>query len=119
MLGFSIKSLVSDVAHVATDPRAQALVAAGAQAYAPESTAQVVSATQQALSKYRGAKRFIDRSTGKGRGHGPRMMPEMPPPEMNMEPDGGPIVAPVQHSNILPLAIGGGALVLILVMLKR
>ena len=115
MLGFSIKSFAQDVAHVATDPRAQALVAAGAQAYAPGSTAQVVSATQQALQHYHQAKRFIDRSTGK---RGPRMM-TMPPPEMNMEPDGGPIVAPVQHSNLLPLVIGGGALVLILVMLKR
>lgn len=123
-LGFNplnvVKSAAKGVYSVASDPRVQQAAAAAAQAYAPEKYAQVSKYADQARGFVRVARG--PRQPGMP-GMPPRpMMP--PPPAMApmppmMDEDGMPPAAPVQKGNLMPLMIGGAALVVIVLLLRR
>ncbi len=123
-LGFSItsalKTAAKDAYSVARDPRAQALVAAAGQEYAPGATSQVMQYTHQVQSQIRRARAFMNQ------GH-VVMVPagQAPPPGAVPVPDGGgadagpPDDVPLkpQHGMLL---VGGaiGAVLLVLLLTK-
>lgn len=116
-LGFNPTSALKRVARgaydVARDPNVQRAAMAAGQAYAPQQYAQ--------------AAMYADRARGlvrAGAPQGPPMPPQMqmmPPqgPPMYDESDGGPQMAPVKKGNMLPLLLIGGAIVVVLFVLKK
>jgi hypothetical protein len=117
-LGFSItnafKTVARDTYSVASDPRAQALVAAGAQAYAPGATSQVMQVTHTVQDDIRRARKFWD--------HGQPVIVQpgqMPPPGATLDPgpDGDGQV--VQNSHMLVFAGIGAGVLLLLLLMKR
>jgi hypothetical protein len=127
-LGFSITSALKTVAHdayqVASDPRAQALVAAGAQAYAPDQTAQVMQYTHQVQRQIRKARRFMDQGRvimvqpGMAPPPGAMPMPDnTPPPDDTSEAPGAQL--PVENSHMLVYAGVGAGVLFLLLLLKR
>lgn len=125
-LGFSITSALKSVAkttyNVAQDPRAQALVAAGAQAYAPDATARVLQTAHQVQGQIRRARAFMNQ------GRVIMVQPgQMPPPGAVPVPDQGPPASddggasdiPVQpHHGLLLVGGAVGAVLLILLLTK-
>lgn len=127
-LGFSItnafKTVARDAVSVARDPRAQALVAAGAQAYAPDATSQVMQYTHQVQSQIRRARRFMDQGRvimvqpGQAPPPGAVAMPDnTPPADDDSETPGGQL--PVQNSHMLVYAGVGVGVLFLLLLLKR
>lgn len=125
-MGFSItsalKTVAKDTYSVASDPRAQALVAAGAQAYAPETTSQVMQYTHQVQSQIRRARRFWYQGRAvmvqPGQMPPPGATPDnTPPPDDTSEAPGAQL--PVQNSHMLVYAGVGAGVLLLLVLLKR
>jgi hypothetical protein len=116
VLGISAKDLVSAV----TDERTQRLVAAAAQAYAPEQSARVQSALTTAQQNYRQAKAILAKQPPPTRPR-PIMLPQQLMPPLVPDGDGGmmPASGPVQKSNILTFAIMGGAALLVFLVLSR
>jgi len=117
-LGFSItsalKTVAKDTYHAAQDPRVQGLVAAGAQAYAPGTTSQVMQAASRAQAEIRRARSFW--YGGKKIVVQPGMAPppgatEMPPSDDDSPPSGGPVV---KSHMLLYAGIGAGLLLLVL-----
>lgn len=127
-LGFSITSALKSVAkttyNVAQDPRAQALVAAGAQAYAPETTAQVMQATHRVQSEIRRARRFMNQGRvimvppGQAPPPGAVPMPDHGPPSPSDDGDSGD--APPLQAHHGMLLVGGaiGAVLLVMLLTK-
>ena len=127
-LGFSItnafKTVARDAVSVARDPRAQALVAAGAQAYAPDATSQVMQYTHQVQSQIRRARRFMDQGRvimvqpGQATPPGAVAKPDnTPPADDDSETPGGQL--PVQNSHMLVYAGVGVGVLFLLLLLKR
>ena len=118
-LGFSItsalKTAAKDTYQVASDPRAQALVAAAGQAYAPGVTSQVMQTTHRVQSDIRRARQFWYG------GHPVMVQPgQMPPPGATEEPPPPPEEGlPVQDSHMLVYAGIGAGLLLLLLIMKR
>lgn len=116
-LGFSItsalKTAAKDTYQVASDPRAQALVAAAGQAYAPGTTSQVMQVTHRVQSDIRRARQFWYG------GHPVMVQPgQAPPPGATEEPP-PPEGLPVQDSHMLVYAGIGAGLLLLLLIMKR
>jgi len=116
-LGFSItsalKTAAKDTYQVASDPRAQALVAAAGQAYAPDTTSQVMQVTHRVQGDIRRARQFWYG------GHPVMVQPgQMPPPGATEEPP-PPEGLPVQDSHMLVYAGIGAGLLLLLLIMKR
>jgi hypothetical protein len=117
-LGFSItsalKTVAKDTYQVAQDPRAQALVAAGAEAYAPDQTAQVMQATHNIQHQIRRARRFM---------HGDQVIMvqpgQSPPPGAVPMDDSGDGQLPVENSHMLVYAGVGVGVLFLLLLLKR
>jgi hypothetical protein len=127
-LGFSITNAFRTVAHdavaVASDPRAQALVAAGAQAYAPDATSQVMQYTHQVQRQIRKARRFMDQGRvimvqpGQAPPPGAILVPDnTPPPGDDSEAPGAQL--PVENSHMLVYAGVGVGFLFLLLLLKR
>lgn len=118
-LGFSITSALKTAAktayHTAQDPRAQALVAAAGQAYAPGTTSQVMQVTHKVQGQIRRARQIMN--PGGGQAPAPAPAPDAgPPPDDAGPPDAGPPLKP-QHGMLL---VGGaiGAVLLVLLLTK-
>lgn len=112
-LGFSlnpfhyVKVAAQDVYHVASNPNVQRAAASAAQAYAPAQYAQ--------------ASQYVDVARGLAPPGGAAPMPMPPPGAVVQNDDGseGDVVHPnkIQKNKLLlPIAIGGGALVLLLLL---
>ena len=125
-LGFSItsalKTVAKDTYQVARDPRAQALVAAGAQAYAPGATSQVMQYTHQVQGQIRRARKFWYQGqpvmVQPGQAPPPGATPDnTPPPDDTSEAPGAQL--PVQNSHMLVYGgLAAGALILLLLLKK-
>jgi hypothetical protein len=112
----AIKTAAKDVYHVAQDPRAQALVAAGAQAYAPDQTSEVMQFTHQVQSNIRRARRFMDQ------GRVITVPAGQAPPAGAVPMDdggGGGGGLPVEKSHMLLYAGAAGAALILILLLKR
>lgn len=128
-LGFSITSALKSVAkttyNVAQDPRAQALVAAGAQAYAPETTAQVMQATHRVQGQIRRARAFMNQGRvvmvqpGQAPPPGAVPMPDQGPPPPSDDGGGGGDAPPLQaHHGMLLVGGAIGAVLLVMLLTK-
>jgi hypothetical protein len=112
-LGFSItsalKTVAKDTYSVARDPRAQSLVAAAGEEYAPDTTSQVMQVTHNVQDKIRQARGFVNQGRPGRVGPGPGIDPGPP-----MDDD---IPVKPQHGLLL---VGGavGAILLVLLLTK-
>lgn len=119
----AIKTAAKDVYHVAQDPRAQALVAAGAQAYAPDQTSQVMQFTHQVQANIRRARRFMDQGRvilvqpGQAPPAGAVPMPDPGPVDDGGGDGGGGL--PVQKSHMLVYAGMAGAGLILFLLLRK
>lgn len=128
-LGFSItsalKTVAKDAYSVAKDPRAQALVAAGAQTYAPGATAQVMQVTHQVQGQIRRARRFMNQGRvimvqpGQAPPPGAVAMPDQGPPPPSDDGGGPPDDVPLQpHHGMLLVGGAIGAVLFVLLLTK-
>jgi hypothetical protein len=113
----AIKTAAKDVYSVARDPRAQALVAAGGQAYAPGATSQVMQATHSIQDNIRNARRFLNPQGQVVMVPAGQAPPPGSTPDGGGSPDGGEL--PVQNSHMLVYAAVGGGLLLLLLLMKK
>lgn len=110
-LGFSItsalKTAAKDTYSVARDPRAQALVAAAGEEYAPDTTSQVMQVTHNVQDKIRQARGFVNQGRPGRVGPGPADAGQ-PFDDIPVKP---------QHGLLL---VGGavGAILLVLLLTK-
>lgn len=105
-----IRSVAKGAYSVASDPNVQRAAVAATQAYAPNQYAQAVM--------------YADRARGILRpppppGAMPMPPPQMPPPGPDGDDDVSTKMAPVQKGNLMPLAIGGAALLVLILLLKK
>lgn len=124
-LGFSITSAIKSAAstayHVAQDPRAQALVAAAGQEYAPDTTASVMRTTHQIQSQIRAARRFVN-----DQGRTVVVQPGQTPPSGFVPADAAGNDAPApggdvplqSHHGLLLVGGAVGAVLLVLLLTK-